>query len=264
MNPRIPGAAALVITLACANAAAAQHATTGKRDFVSTEISGFNVVLVLGDTEKGRSSTEKLPEGAARALKDMGEFLPYKSYRVLDAQWTSCCSPKSLTTVSGRLQGISDFTNQNGEVVQILHHYVFSIAASASMTNIPVRFILGTEDSSRDRAGIDPASARERQDLKAEIETLEAQIRDMQRRVEVGTAPALEVRPLQDRHASLQRRLHDMTADAETTHGARPIIDSSFTMNAGETVVVGTSKLGGNNALIAVVTSVRKSAGPAR
>ena len=42
-------------------------------------------------------------------------------------------------------------------------------------------------------------------------------------------------------------------------HGARPIIDSSFTMDAGETVVVGTSRLGGDKALIALVTAVRKN-----
>lgn len=35
-------------------------------------------------------------------------------------------------------------------------------------------------------------------------------------------------------------------------------MDSSFTMEAGETVVVGTSKLGGDKALIAIVTAVRK------
>ena len=35
-------------------------------------------------------------------------------------------------------------------------------------------------------------------------------------------------------------------------------MDSSFTMDVGETVVVGTSRLGGDKALIAIVTAVKK------
>jgi len=79
--------------------------------------------------------------------------------------------------------------------------------------------------------------------------------------VEVGTASGAELRPMQDRLASLQRHLADLDAEALANPGSRPIIDSSFTMNAGETVVVGTSKLGGDKALIAIVTAVRKAGG---
>lgn len=260
MRLRSAGAAVLLIALGCASAAA--QTAAGKREYITNEISGFSVVLVVGETERGRSSTENLPEAAARALKDMREFLPYKSFRALDAQWTSCCVPKPTTTVSGRLQGVVEFTGSSGKVVQTLQKYAFSIAASSSLTNIPVRFVLSVDDPPGRRAaqGQERETEREQQDLKAEIETLEAQIGDMQRRVETGVVLPIEVRPLMDRHASLQRRLADLTADAEAaTHGGRAIMDSSFTMNAGETVVVGTSKLGGDKALIAVVTAVRKT-----
>ena len=54
------------------------------------EISGFSVVLVVGETQPsaGAAPSLELPAGAQRALTDMREFLPYKHYRVLDAQWT--------------------------------------------------------------------------------------------------------------------------------------------------------------------------------
>jgi hypothetical protein len=228
-------------------------------------ISGFSVVLVLGETQpSGSAATETLPGGAKKALNDMREFLPYKHYRVLDTQWTSCCAPKPTTTVSGRLQGVVAASASNDGVNLGPRQYAFSIAASTSGTNIPVRFILALEEiygrRVADSADKSRQLERERQDLQAELETLRSQISEVQRRVEVGVIPPSEVRPLQDRHGSMQRRLADVTADLESAGhaGGRPIIDSSFTMDAGETVVVGTSKLGGDKALIAIVTAVRK------
>ncbi|HJR59498.1 MAG TPA: hypothetical protein VJ813_08875 [Vicinamibacterales bacterium] len=262
MNLRIATAAAVTLMVACTGTASAQQTT--KRDHVVNELSGFNVVLVIGDTQRGRSSTENMPDGAARALKDMGEFLPYKSYRVLDAQWTSCCVPKPATTVSGRLQGVFEFVpDEKAGPVQAQSAFAFSITASTSMANIPVRFVLSADDPDS-RRGSQSAekvrqAERELQDFQAELESLTAQIQRMRSRVEVGTAPPDDLRPLQDRHALIQRRMAALKQDLESApHGARPIIDSSFTMAAGETVVVGTSKLGGNQALIALVTAVRK------
>jgi hypothetical protein len=226
---------------------------------VVNELSGFNVVLVVGETQRGRSSIENLPEGAARALKEMGEFLPYKSYRVLDAQWTSCCAPKLATTVSGRLQGTFDFI-VNGSTVQRQVDYGFSITATSSTSNVPMRFVL-SEAGGRATASTEQRDLeRQVKDIQSEIEMLNAQIQEERRRVQAGVIPASELRTLENRHASLARRLSDLTADLESaSKSGRPIIDSSFTMNAGETVVVGTSKLGGEQALIAVVTAVRKT-----
>jgi hypothetical protein len=234
-------------------------------DMVSSTISGFNIVLVVGETQRsGSTSAEDLPEGAAKALKDMSEFLPYKRYRVLDAQWTSCCAPRN-TTVTGRLQGVMGIPGPNGELNLVPRAYGFLITASLSQQNLPIRFVLNLEElsgSRRQSAGSENARAieRERQDLQAESETLGLQIKTMQSRIEIGTASPTDLRPMQDRHASLQRRLADL--EPEIVYGgsaaSRSIMDSSFTMNAGETVVVGTSRLGGDKALIAVVTAVRK------
>lgn len=242
---------------------------TAKSEPVVENISGFSVVLVLGEAQpSGSAATETLPGGAKKALNDMREFLPYKSYRVLDSQWTSCCSPRSTTTVAGRLQGLTSNFGPNGAVTLSPRGYTFSIAASVSGVNIPVRFVLAQEDTKSRRAAESAdrsrAFERERQDMQAEIEALRAQIRETQQRINVGVVAASELLPLQNRHESLQRRLADLTLretlDEAAAHGgARPIVDSSFTMDAGETVVVGTSKLGGDKALIAIVTAVRKS-----
>jgi hypothetical protein len=262
----------VVFSASVANAApqsAQGRGQTGQRGStnrtVIETISGFSVVLVLGETQSsGAAETETLPGGAKKALSDMREFLPYKNYRVLDSQWTSCCSPRSTTTVAGRVQGVVGNIGPNSAVTLSPRGYTFSIAASVSGMNIPVRFVLAQEDTSRRVAENTDRSRdheRERQNLQAEIETLRALVNETQKRVEVGIVSASELRPLQDRHAASLRRLTDLTADIESAAhgGVRPIIDSSFTMDAGETVVVGTSKLGGDKALIAIVTAVRKS-----
>ena len=43
--------------------------------------------------------------------------------------------------------------------------------------------------------------------------------------------------------------------------GGRSIFDTSFAMDIGETVVVGTSRLGGDKALIALLTAARRNEG---
>ncbi|MFL6280957.1 MAG: hypothetical protein ACJ731_12655, partial [Vicinamibacterales bacterium] len=62
---------------------------------------GFSVVLVLGEMQ-GTGAAENVPPAARKALVDMKDFLPYKSYRLLDAQWTLCCGRSMIAT---RLRG---------------------------------------------------------------------------------------------------------------------------------------------------------------
>lgn len=228
------------------------------------EISGFSVVLVVGETQSssGAGPAQELPAGAQRALSDMREFLPYKHYRVLDSQWTSCCSPKSRATVAGRLQGVAGMPGPQGSVNLVSRNYAFSITAGTASPNITTRFVLGLDEPARAPNPELRELERMRQDLKGEIEVAQTQIREMQRRVDVGTDSGAELPVLRNRHESLRRRLTDVEQtieEAGVPGVGRPIIDSSFTMNAGETVVVGTSKLGGDKALIALVTAVRKN-----
>jgi hypothetical protein len=251
----------------CVTAPAAAQTAAPKRGPVSSEIGGFSIVLVLGETQPaGTTPGQELPAGARKALNDMRDFLPYKNYRVLDSQWISCCSPAPATEVGGRLQGVVNLPGVNGAVNLVTRPFAFSVTASASTMNIPVRFLLSLEEAAGRRPGqaadVSREMERERQDLQAEAETLSLQISNLQARVEIGAASPLDVRPMQDRHAQLLRRIAQLTSEGQIlSQSSRPIIDGSFTMDAGETVVVGTSKLGGDKALIALVTAVRKNAG---
>jgi hypothetical protein len=276
MNHRVMTALAAACTCATLTASAnaqqqsirpAQQATQHSGEIVSSTISGFNIVLVVGETQSsGSASAEELPPAAKKALNDMREFLPYKHYRVLDVQWTSCCAPRN-TTITGRLQGVVGLRDRNGALNLVPRGYGFAIITSASQQHLPVRFTLNIDETGAGRSPNEVESVRgaerERQDLQAEFETLGVQIKELQRRIEVGTEPAGSLRPMQDRHNSLKRRLADM--ESEWVHVAGPagrgIMDSSFTMDAGETVVVGTSRLGGDKALIAILSAVRKAPG---
>jgi hypothetical protein len=232
------------------------------------QIQGFNIVLVLGETQRsgGTEAVDDLPGGAKKALADIREFLPYKHYRVLDSQWTSCCGTDSLQ-LSGRLRGLIATPGGNNAMNLVPRPYAFSIFINPRSPGfLAVRFGLTLEDGDapgHPLADSDSARAHERADLQSEIATLSLQIREMERKVEVGAMAPLDVRPLHDKQASLQRRLEAVGgathAASPVGFGARPIIDSSFSMDPGETVVVGTSRLGGDKALIALVTAVRRT-----
>ena len=61
---------------------------------------GFSVALVQGDLKTGTPIGESVPAAAAKALADLKDFLPYKSYRLLDTQWTM-----GAGRMTGRLRG---------------------------------------------------------------------------------------------------------------------------------------------------------------
>ena len=59
-------------------------------------------MLVLGDIQ-GVATTDDVPLAARKALADMKDFLPFKSYRLLDAAWVLCCGHDAATRVIGGL-----------------------------------------------------------------------------------------------------------------------------------------------------------------
>ena len=81
------------LTLACVTVEQAQTPTRQR---------GLSVVLVLGDTKPGPAA-ENVPPAVQKALSDVRDFLPYKSYKVLDTQWVA--GSKGATT---RLHGLDD------------------------------------------------------------------------------------------------------------------------------------------------------------
>src|SRR4026208_477 len=65
---------------------------------------GFSVVLVLGEMQ-GAGAAENVPPAARKALVDLKDFPPYKSYRPLDSQWPLCCGHSMIAT---RLRGVDE------------------------------------------------------------------------------------------------------------------------------------------------------------
>ena len=152
---------------------------------------GFSVILALGDLQGGAPARD-LPPAASKALADMSQFLPYKSYELLDARWI-LGSPRSTAPIRGP---------ENRE-------YELELRTSPRPDNeVQIEFYLR-----------DPRQA----------------------------FPFASGRALGGRTSNPVRVVK------------RPgrIIDTTFNMDVGETVVVGTSRLrGGDKALIALLTAV--------
>jgi hypothetical protein len=222
---------------------------------------GFSVVLVLGDIQ-GAAAADDVPLAARKALTDMRDFLPFKSYKLLDAAWVMCCGqlPETLTQ---SLRGPED------------QEYELKLSTSRSGgAQVFVRFALLSHAPTRE-AGAQPQSASSRAtarriaDLTDRRGLLEKQIQEAKKKVDIGIAPGGDIPKLEVELRRVNREIADLTAQLE--EAGRPaargtpvarmargaIIDTSFAMDVGETVVVGTSRLkGGSRALIALLTAV--------
>jgi hypothetical protein len=152
---------------------------------------GFSVILAVGDLQGG-TPARNLPEAASKALADLSQFLPYKSYELLDAQWI-LGSPRS----TGRLRG-----PENREYELVLR------TTPRAENGVHIDFNLH-------EPGLPFGSL-------------------MGRKVTGGGTQVVLARQ------------------------PGRLIDTSFTMDVGETVVVGTSRLQGDKALIVLLTAVGK------
>lgn len=212
---------------------------------------GFSVVLVAGDLRAAAGGEDDVPAAARKALADMKDFLPYKSYRLLDAAWVLCCGPGRTMT---RLRG------PDGQ------EYELEITATKSpITRNAITFVL------RDAAG---TTTEELAEAQARVQDLERQLADEARAAQAAgqarsgssaraATEAAEVRRqelVQQRRRVEQAKIRAVQVrgrSGATISAERPIINTSFAMDAGETVVVGTSRLsGGDRALIALLTAV--------
>lgn len=170
---------------------------------------GFSVVLVQGDLKTG-ATVETLPAAATKALADLKDFLPYKSYRLLDTQWTM-----GSGRMTGRLRG------PEGK------EYDLDLTAHPGPTSdAPVtvsRFMLR-------EVGANAADDR------------------FTRLFNQGLIS----------QSTLRQNPGNSTLGIAALQGAHAVIDTTFGMNLGETVVVGTSRLQGDTALIVLLTAVAK------
>jgi hypothetical protein len=244
---------------------------------------GFSVVLVLGDIQ-GAAIADDVPPAARKALVDMREFLPFKSYKLLDAAWVMCCGQQGSNEPVNRrpaAQSGSGGGSSPQMTSQVLRgpedqEYELKLYTSrAENSRVFVRFALFGSGPSREAlaettAATSRTTARRIADLKDQRALLERQLKETRSKVEVGIASGDTIPKLEVDIRRVDREIEDLTARlAEGSDGrgvarANPqrmvpgaIIDTSFTMDVGETVVVGTSRLkGGSRALIALLTAV--------
>lgn len=243
----------------------------------------FSVVLLVGDMQGGES-LDGVPAAARKALADTKDFLPYKNYRLLDSQWTLCCS--GTTSVITRLRGLDD---QQYEL-ELRASPVFDVKASPALEqgSMSIRFLLrelwesqpgpskGEPDRTRDPIGKGLAAqsaleARTSQ-INQELFTLERERTDLnsqtmtlRKQVDIGVKDPAELRRVEEQLALVSRRISALKSElgsvssVKTSGGPKAVIDTSFRLDVGETVVVGTSGLkGGSRALIALLTAVAK------
>jgi hypothetical protein len=189
---------------------------------------GFSVILLLGETQGG-SAAESLPPapGVRKALADVKEFLPYKSYRVLDTQWSR--------------SGTTHMRGPDGEEydVEITADEIMQTPAHPNPGTLNVVFRLQEPGAA--------ANSSEEFSRAMAVTGLEQQRRGVQ--VQMNDAAESEKKRFREELARLDKSIRMARA--------RRLIDSKFEMQIGETVVVGTSRLGGGDkGLVVLLTSV--------
>lgn len=206
---------------------------------------GFSVVLVLGELQ-GAAASDTVPAAARKALADMKDFLPYKSYKLLDTQWTLCCGRSGIVT---RLRGPEE------------QDYDLELDPSPSDTSGKwnVRFTLRDPISNAARSDVPLADRNasittQRAELEAKLRTLKERYNETHPEVQALKKQLSELQSEQERiRAEENAKRYRLMASSGRS---RAMIDTSFTMDIGETVVVGTSRLKGDKALIALLTAV--------
>jgi hypothetical protein len=189
---------------------------------------GYSVVLVLGDSAAGNGVADNVPEAAKKALADMKDFLPYKSYRLLDAAWILG------TSATSQLRGMDDM--------------VYSVRINAN--SLSWAGTLWNVNFSLDEAGAGRSSQSLRQDIDLvnKLNALKLERVTAQQKYKASNPRVTEL------DAKIAEINTQMSADRSGRNQA--ILDTSFSMNIGETVVVGTSRVRGDKALIVLLTSV--------
>ena len=216
---------------------------------------GFSVVLVLADLTAS-TAQDDVPPAARRALADMKDFLPYKSYKLLDAAWVLGQGQQTI-----RLRGPEE------------QEYELRLITPGSATvsgRLHLQFSL--REASPHASEVEYARSAQEAALRAEIATAErSEVVRSRRRGTAQELARLENELRQARVKADQTKVQAIEKEIAVTRdlialqnnvrrkitSSRAIIDTSFTMEVGETVVVGTSRLRGNSkALIALLTAV--------
>jgi hypothetical protein len=236
----------------------ARSTVSAQRGSAAASAQGFSVVLVVGDLQ-GSGGEEDVPVAARRALADMKDFLPYKSYKLVDAAWIV-----GTTHATSRLRGPEDrdyeleITTSDPRMARLTGAGPTPSASGAP--RVGVSFALRDVGAGREVESQGAASGVSLSSLQREMAILEKQYADARAKYS-GTHPEAkrleeELQATERKIAAQQRQL-ERAMGAQSRNSGRPVINTSFTMDIGETVVVGTSRLSGNSkALIALLTAV--------
>jgi hypothetical protein len=207
-------------------------------------LQGFSVVLVLGNLQSEQPQ-DKIPPAARKALTDLKDFLPYKGFQLLDTQWISCCGQSANLS---RLRGPDD------------QEYDLELTPMAGPNGKwGIHFIL--HDTPPPSSPGDYSAAAHDKEIYAltiQRNDLERKLADMAQSYMPSHPQMIQGRKQLDQlNEQLKRaeamRLGDLSR--RSLEGHPVLIDTSFTMDTGETVVVGTSRLKGDKALIALLTA---------
>jgi hypothetical protein len=221
-------------------------------------IQGFSVVLVVGSTQ-GTSSSEGVPEAARKALADMTDFLPYKRYQLIDAAWMLCCASfHGGPGITGRMRGPDN------------REYSYTIdPIEATDSKVSLRFSL------REAAAATAPDTRKMSETAKLV--YQQQLHEAVRQAADASIEMKRVQQLQDvglvnpaDYEKAKQRLHlaeqrvaelQLAGNGGAARAAtRAMIDSTFAITPGETVVIGTSRVAGDQALIALLTAATKRA----
>lgn len=210
-------------------------------------LEGFGIVLVLGDVQDGGAG-DNIPASARAALYDLKDFLPYRSYRVLDTAWL-LASSTTRQAVSSRLQGPDE------QVYEVMLDRM-----PVGPSSLQVHFMMREPDTARQ------AEAVSRHDDR--LAMLRRQMMDNREQLKRAES---RLNPSHPDVAMLRRRMVELEAELERLNSQGPryasgeatLIDTSFNMALDETVVVGTSRMrGGNKALIVLLTAATRGTKP--
>ena len=253
----------LVLSLAPRIASAQAARTPAERPATpqSLGIYGFSVVLVLGDMQ-GADAGNTVPETARKALADMRNFLPYKRYQLLDSGWILCCAAqKTGAGVSGRVRGPDD------------RYYTYVIepiglADSKLTLRFSMREAAVETQTYLDISKMSDVARLEHKRQLAEALTdrdqAETAMRQATQRYEVGVVSGPDKDAAVMRYERAAARVKDLEAIAAGRSAGSPeakLMDSTFSIAPGETVVIGTSRVKGDQALIALLTAATKPGG---
>jgi hypothetical protein len=257
---------------------------------------GYSVVLVIGDMQ-APGSGDSVPSAARKALTDMQAFLPYKRYQLLDAAWMICCGAYR-SPLSGRVRGPDNGEYQYSiETLNAADERKLTVRFTMRDTGTSTTFAAaggvgrgssgissgGGRGTARGSSGsvsrngeadVQENRRRTSDNLSAEHsrQLYEATKERDQAELALRTTSASYTDPhpqmvaAKARYSLAQRRVEDLQhAQGAGVGGGggrgsagRSIMDSTFSIALGETVVIGTSRLKGDQALIALLTAATK------